>query len=105
MHTTITVKTEKKLHRDAKKTARKLGIPLTTIINAKLREFVREQSITVSARPALRPEKIAEWRRISDDMDKHLEKYPSYTMDEFLAHIEENWARADRKRRQKASSA
>ena len=70
MHTTFTVKTDKKLHKDAKKTAQKLVIPLTTIINAKLREFVREQAITVSARPTPRPEKIAEWERISDEMKK-----------------------------------
>ena len=70
MHTTITVKTEKKLHRDAKKTARKLGMPLTTVINALLKDFVREQAITVSARPTPRPAKIAEWEKIRDEMDK-----------------------------------
>ncbi len=70
MHTTFTIKTDKKLHKEAKKTALMLGIPLTTIINAKLKEFVREQSITVSARPAPRLEKIAEWEKISAEMDK-----------------------------------
>lgn len=70
MHTTFTVKTDKKLHKDAKKTAQKLGIPLTTIINAKLKEFVREQAITVSARPTPKPEKVVEWERISGEMDK-----------------------------------
>jgi antitoxin component of RelBE/YafQ-DinJ toxin-antitoxin module len=90
MHTTFTVKTDKKLHKDAKKTAEKLGIPLTTIINAKLKEFVREQAITVSARPTARPEKLAEWEHISDDMDKHPEKYPVYHgVDELFAHWED----------------
>ena len=70
MYTTVTIKTEKRLHRDAKKTAQKLGIPLTTVINALLKDFVREQAITVSARPTPRPEKIAEWERISDEMNK-----------------------------------
>jgi len=100
MHTTFTIKTDKKLHKDAKKTAQKLGIPLTTIINAKLKEFVREQSITVSARPTPRPEKIAEWERISDEMDTHPEKNTVYnSMEEYLAHLEKVWKKVDQKRR------
>ncbi len=70
MHTTITIKTEKRLHKEAKKTAQKLGIPLTTVVNALLKNFVREQAITVSAHPTPRPEKVAEWERISDEMRK-----------------------------------
>ena len=97
MYTTVTIKTEKRLHRDAKKTAQKLGIPLTTVINALLKGFVREQAITVTARPTPRPEKIAEWERMSDDMDKHPEKYPGYTVEEFLTHMDKAWAKEDQK--------
>ena len=50
MNTTLTVKTEKKLRDAAKKTAGDLGLPLTTIVNALLKQFVREQEITLSAR-------------------------------------------------------
>jgi antitoxin component of RelBE/YafQ-DinJ toxin-antitoxin module len=57
--TTITFKTDKKLRDQAKKMAAKLGIPLTTIINARLAEFVRDGSFEVSLTP--RPEKLAEW--------------------------------------------
>lgn len=41
-----------------------------TVINALLKDFVREQAITVSARPTPRPEKLAEWARINEEMDR-----------------------------------
>ena len=89
MHTTFTIKTDKKLHRDAKKTAQKLGMPLTTIMNVLLKDFVREQSITVSARPTPRPEKIAEWEQISDEMDKHPERVHRFdNLDDLFAHFD-----------------
>jgi len=70
MHTTITIKTEKKLRDKAKRTAKKLGIPLTTAMNAMLRQFVRDRSITVSLEPKIRPEKLAEWNKIGEEMDR-----------------------------------
>ena len=69
MYTTVTIKTEKQLHRDAKKTAQKLGMPLTTVINAMLRQFVRDETITVSAHPIPRQEKMAAWQKTSARMD------------------------------------
>ena len=102
MSTTITIKTDKKLHRDAKKTARELGIPLTTVINAYLKDFVREKTFSVSARPVPKPEKVAEWGRMSDDMDKYPEKYPSYTIEELLTDLKTRWAKADRKAKVKS---
>lgn len=86
MHTTITIKTEKRLHREAKKVAQKLGIPLTTVINALMRDFVREQAITVSARPTPRPEKIAEWEKISKEMDRgHLKTFSN--AEDLIEHL------------------
>lgn len=70
MNTTITIKTEKKLRDKAKRTAKELGIPLTTAMNAMLRQFVRDRSITVSLEPKIRPEKLAEWEKISEEMDR-----------------------------------
>ncbi|MDB5264893.1 MAG: hypothetical protein JWN64_464 [Parcubacteria group bacterium] len=71
MQTTITIKTDKKLRDAAKKTAAALGIPLTTVINAQLREFVRAQRFEISLTP--RPGKIAEWKKMSDYANAHPE--------------------------------
>lgn len=48
--TTLTVKTDKKLRDAARKTARELGLPLTTVVNAMLKQFVREGEVTFSVR-------------------------------------------------------
>jgi addiction module RelB/DinJ family antitoxin len=48
MYTTITVKTNKQLRDDVKKTANELGIPMTTAVNALLSQFVRDKEIVLS---------------------------------------------------------
>ncbi len=48
--TTLTIKTDKELRDEAKKTAKELGLPLGTVINVMLKQFVREKEIVVSAK-------------------------------------------------------
>ncbi len=48
--TTLTIKTDKELCNQAKKTAKELGLPLSTVINVMLKQFVREKEIIVSAK-------------------------------------------------------
>jgi len=52
----INVKVSKALKREAQDLADEIGVPLTTVISASLKEFVRSRSLTVSAFPRLRPE-------------------------------------------------
>lgn len=47
-HTILNVKTDKKLKSEAKKVADELGVPLSTVVNAFLKQFVREKEITLS---------------------------------------------------------
>jgi antitoxin component of RelBE/YafQ-DinJ toxin-antitoxin module len=54
--TIINVKVSKALKQDAQDLADEIGVPLTTVITASLKEFVRSRSLTVSAFPRLRPE-------------------------------------------------
>ena len=49
MDTTLTIKIDKKLRDDAKKTAKRMGIPLTTAVNAMVQKFVREGIIVLEA--------------------------------------------------------
>ncbi len=46
--TLLTIKTDKRLKAEAQKTAEKLGLPLGTVINAMLKQLVRDQAFTVS---------------------------------------------------------
>ena len=48
MNTTLTIKTKKELRDEVKQTAEKLGIPVTTAINALLKQFVRDKEIVLS---------------------------------------------------------
>lgn len=47
MNTTLTIKTPKKLRDDAKRTAKRLGVPLTTVMNSMLSQFVRDQRLVL----------------------------------------------------------
>lgn len=49
MDTTLTIKIDKKLRDDAKKTAKRMGIPLTTAVNAMVQKFVRDGIIILEA--------------------------------------------------------
>jgi addiction module RelB/DinJ family antitoxin len=48
-HTILNVKTDKKLKAEAKRVSEELGVPLSTVINAFLKQFVRDKEITLSA--------------------------------------------------------
>ena len=71
MHTTLTIKTEKKLRNDAKKVAGEIGVPLTTVMNSMLKQFVRDRRLVLEAEcpfPSHTPN--AETRRILLDTKK-----------------------------------
>lgn len=46
-NTTLTIKTPKRLRDDAKKVAKELGVPLTTAVNAMLKQFVRDRRLVL----------------------------------------------------------
>lgn len=47
--TILNIKTDKSLKAKAQRTAEKMGLPLSTIMNAFLKQFVRDEEITFSA--------------------------------------------------------
>lgn len=51
MKTIVNIKTDKVVKLAAKRAAEEIGVPLSTIINAFLRKFAREKTITFSAVP------------------------------------------------------
>ena len=87
MNTTITIKTNKVLRDQAKAVAEKLGIPLTTIINAYLGEFIRERSFSLSLDPEPTRKKLLLWESISAQMDKGGKEQKFKDADSLLAHL------------------
>jgi len=53
MKTVLTIKVDKEEKDKAKEIAAQMGVPLSTVINAQLREFVRTREFSVSLEPLI----------------------------------------------------
>lgn len=71
MDTTILIKTNKSLKNEASLLAKELGVPLTTVINAYLGQFVRERKLSISIEPRISQKKLIELLSISSQMDNN----------------------------------
>lgn len=82
------IKLDKRLRDDAKHTAESLGVPLTTVVSALLRQFVRNREVTVSLEPFPTKKKIALWEAISAEMDADIKNQKVFTSaDDLLKHL------------------
>ena len=55
MKTMINIKADKEVKENAQAIARELGLPLSSVINAFLKDFIRTRSIAFSAVPKMSP--------------------------------------------------
>lgn len=78
MTTVLNVKIDEKLKKEAQKAAKELGLPMSIVVAAGLREFVRNRSITISEEPRLKPEVEAELLRISAEVKKGINVSPAF---------------------------
>lgn len=89
MKTLINIKADVDVKRRAQKAAKELGIPLSTIVNAYLKQFGREQRVNfvVPLRPNKKTAKL--FRRASDDYRKKKNISPMFsTAEEMDAHLD-----------------
>ncbi|MFT7507208.1 MAG: antitoxin component of RelBE/YafQ-DinJ toxin-antitoxin module [Acidimicrobiales bacterium] len=56
MKTVLNVKTDVEVKKKAQELAKHLGVPLSTVVNAYLKEFIYSGEFTLRAEPRLRPE-------------------------------------------------
>ena len=90
--TVINIKTDKNLKKDAQKLAKNFGLPLSTVVNTYLREFVRERRIIFSEPPVPN----AKTRKILDQALKDIKEGKNLVgpfesaedMDKFLDSLE-----------------
>jgi DNA-damage-inducible protein J len=89
--TVLNVKTDKEVKEEAQKLARELGIPLSTVVNAYLKEFVREQRVEFSRIPKMttRLERLLDGVEQDIKESKNLSPVFSSTkeMDEYLDSV------------------
>ena len=89
MSTVLNVKLDPLLKKQAQQAAKALGLPISTVVAAGLREFVRTRSITISDPPRLRPEVEAELLRISADAKKGSNVSPAFdNLDDAFAWLD-----------------
>lgn len=65
MNTVLNVKLDPDLKRQAQEAAKAIGLPISTVVAAGLREFVRSRSVTISDSPRIKPEVEAELLKAS----------------------------------------
>lgn len=88
MNTVLNVKIDPKLKRQAQEAAKDLGLPISTVVAAGLREFVKTRSITISDEPRLKPEVEAELLRISREAKAGKNVSPAFDdVDESIAWL------------------
>jgi len=56
MKTVLNIKTDIEVKKQAQKIARDIGLPLSTVVNAYLKEFIQNRRVTFSTEPQVRPE-------------------------------------------------
>ena len=89
MKTVISIKTDKEVKENVQEIARRLGISLSDVVNASLRNFIRTREVYISDIPQMTPEferlvgevekDIKEGKNLSqsfknaEEMDRHLD--------------------------------
>lgn len=83
----LNVKTDPKVKQAAQEVARELGLPLGTIINAYLRELIREKRVLFSVPPAPNQRTQRLLKKIRRDT-KSKKKAGPFTYNEALAYLD-----------------
>jgi len=88
MKTIINIKADRDVKEKASRTAKQMGLPLSTVVNAFLRQFILEQSVTFSV--ALKPTKWLQKVLLEAEEDfrnnKNIEG-PFYSATEFMKNL------------------
>lgn len=79
--TVMSVKTEKEIKEKAQKLAKKMGFPLGTLINAFLRQFIRDKAVNFSMEPTIPISKALEKElaRIEKDIKEGKNSSPAFS--------------------------
>jgi addiction module RelB/DinJ family antitoxin len=84
----INFKVDGEVKEEAQKIARELGMPLSSIVNAQLRELIRTRTLNVSAEPRMTPylENILE--NVERDRKTGKNVTRTNSLEEALAHLD-----------------
>lgn len=90
MKTIINIKADKDVKKRAQDVARELGLPLSTVINAYLKQFIRTRRVILSHTPHMTPELETLIGRVETDVKKGRNLSPAFSsakdMDRYLTN-------------------
>lgn len=84
----FSVKTDKKLKKEAQEVAKKLGLPLSLVINQYLRQFVKDKQVTFfdTSKPNVKTSEL--FTKIVQDIENHKNISKSLnSFDEVKSHL------------------
>ncbi len=88
MTTVIHIKADKEVKENAQKAARDLGLTLTDVINAALRNFIRTREVIFSDIPQMTPELEKRLEKVEEDIKNGRNFSPAFDnsqdMDKYL---------------------
>ncbi len=88
MKTILNIKTDKQLKDDARAVASKIGVPLSTVVNSFLKQFVRDEEVTFSAKNyRMTPYLEILVEEAQEDYKKRKTSGPFNTPEDFIAHL------------------
>ena len=82
MKTVINIKTDKEVKENAQKIAKDIGLSLSNVINASLRNFIRTREVYFSAIPRMTPEFERLVGKIEKDIKGKKNLSPSFSSSE-----------------------
>ncbi|KKU10504.1 MAG: hypothetical protein UX13_C0010G0004 [Candidatus Woesebacteria bacterium GW2011_GWB1_45_5] len=92
MNSVIHIKANKEVKENAQKVARDLGLSLSDVINASLRNFIRTREIYFSDVPRMTPELEKLLGKVEVDIKKGRSLSPSFkSMPEAIDYLEKKW--------------
>ena len=83
----LNIKTDPKIKQDAQKVAQELGLPLGTIINAYLRELIREKRVLFSSPPVPNQRTQKMLKKIDADIRAGRNSKGSFTYNEATRYL------------------
>ena len=78
MNTVIHIKADKEVKENAQKAAKDLGLTLTDVINAALRNFIRTREVVFSDIPQMTPELEKLLGRVEEDIKHNRNLSPAF---------------------------
>jgi len=88
MKTVLNVKTDVEVKKQAQELAKHLGVPLSTVVNAYLKEFVHSGEFTLRREPQLRPEVAKRIDVAVAESKEGKNLSPAFTtVEDFAAHL------------------